>query len=551
MASIARLTAEIHGSAKLITTQQRLGTAPVRMAKIIDSLANSLCQMISSLAEPLDMPSAATLVELLGSTPFSKTHIETLSDALDARITMHAGTTLGVLEKQAWPKDSHAVLKYFTQSDWDIFCNKDMPFNSQAKILRAVSRLGSGGFLKPSPPVCADIIAALAAAVCMDPVDEVSLYQEVNKLGQSFAGYAKQTGIPDLPMMKTWPLSPQDLPESVKKAMYPDPCDQPVHMPLLWYTCIRKVTSCRITKTEVRDKMKKEKGAAPSQALVPVANDARPAAQESAFAANVSAFLQSAQALGMSPNQIAQMGTRLFMQGDASATSKPEVCGLKFLDHRGSGRGAGMPTPLADSPSGSGSEGTPTRDWQASQLAPTGGPSTSAAVDAKAPDPAAPPLPSADGAVDAALDELDMTGALGRRKKKNADGSAHQVVADMEKEHQALLAKAKATAAASETDHAAHDNGKKRKAAAATHVVGKKPAAARRSDISTRIPNMPGEGSVTYKGGKILHASSRKGWRVWPNSASVTIEKAVPFGDDKKASFKRALSLIDAYQCGK
>ena len=548
MASIARLTAEIHGSAKLITTQQRLGSVPERMAKLTSSLTRSLCQMISTLAEPLDSTAAATLLELLVHTPFDKTHVAEISDAIEARITVAAVTSLGPTEKQAWPKHSHSVLNYFTESDWDIFCNKGLPFNSPTKILRAVSRLVSGGFVKPSSPVCADIIAALAAAVCMETVDEVCLYQEVHKLGQSFAGVAEQQGVLDLPVIKEWPVSPLDLPESVKNAMYPDPLDQPVQKPLLGYKTIRKVTSCRNTKTEVRDKVKK--GAAPSQALVPVANVARPAAQQdSTFAANMGAFFKSAQALGMSPNQIAQMGAHLFMQGDASATSKPDLCGLKFLDHRGSGRGAGMPTPLVDSPPGSGSEGTPTRDGQAPQLAPTGVPSTPAAVGAKAPDAGALPLPSADGAVEAALNDLETSGALGRRRHKGADVSAHQVVTAMEQEHQGLLAKAKATAAAAEADHAAHDNGKKRKAAAA-NGVGKKPAAAKGSDISTRIPKMPDEGSVAYKGGKILHASSRKGWRVWPDSASVTIERAVAFGDNKEASFKRAIALIDAYRCG-
>eukprot|EP00959_Pyramimonas_sp_CCMP1952_P100023 2091474-Pyramimonas_sp.AAC.1 len=66
----------------------------------------------------------------------------------------------------------------------------------------------------------------LAAAVHEQPVDEVLLYREVHKLIQSFDGVELDPGIAELPVIKHWTDSPNDLPAAAKSAMCPDPTDQ-------------------------------------------------------------------------------------------------------------------------------------------------------------------------------------------------------------------------------------------------------------------------------------------------------------------------------------
>ena len=555
MASLNKLTTEIVGSAKLISTQQRLGATPDRLARLTSSLAGSLCEMVAKLAESLDSEKATTLLELVHGTPFDDKQQLQISDAIEAKLlASRAVDKLGAAEKQTWGNRTRAVLNYFTKSDWGIFMNGDKPFNAHEKVMRAVARLASGGFVKPAPPVCADIIAMLAAAVCDQPVDEVLLYQEVHKLAQSFAGVPHEPGLADLPIIRSWPESPDDLPMTVKMAMYPDPQDQPVTMTLPAFPSMRKATSCRDTNKSVRDKIKKVP--TPSQSLVPATPSVHVgAAAPPSFAANMGAFLQSAQALGLNPVQIAQMGAQLFAPN--APTAARAECGLKFFPPRASGEpagGAGAATRDAEPASG----GTPTTPDAHALARPSKGDAASAGAEDgnQQPSPGeAPLLPAKPAAVSAALDDLAAKGSLGRRQGKNADADAKALVASMETEHVKLLAKAKAKAESAKAESAddkggaAERNGKKRKASPGAAPVAKRPAACASSNLRAPVPKMPkaGEGSVYYKGGKILNAPSRNGWRVWPNCDAVTIEKAVPYGTDQKASFKAATSLIDAY----
>ncbi|CAK0875387.1 unnamed protein product [Prorocentrum cordatum] len=557
MPSVSKLTAETTGSGKLIAAQQRLHAPADRIDELKVSLTNSLCEMIKQLAEPLDSESATALFERVSETHFDTTLQLKISEAIEeALLCSRTAPKLAPTEKQMWKKKSHAVLKYFTKSDWEVFCWPDTPFNAVEKVSRAVHRLSRGGLCIPSPPLCADIVAMLAAAVCEQPVDEVLLYREVHKLMQSFDGVELDPGIAELPVIKQWPGSPNDLPAVVKSAMYPDPADQAVDINLPAFASVREVTSCRDANKSIREKIKTTP--TPSQALASITSPTQHVGglASSSFAANMGAFLQSAQALGLSPAQIAMMGAHLCSAGDAPPMSSSNV-GLKFFTPAGpSGPtgGAGAADGTADGGVSVGLAPTK-RDAPVLTLSlPTDDFPAAADGQNKSP-PHATPLPSAAASVDAALDPLDAMGALGRRPPKNADSDAKTQVLQMEQEHKALLenAKAKATAAkelAAGTATAPEDNGKKRKLQQPGKVPLKRPAACTPpTRWSASVPKMPeaGEGIVIYKGGKISCAPSRKGWRVWPNSVSVTIEKGMPFGGDKRVSFNAALSLIDVH----
>ncbi|CAK0804801.1 unnamed protein product, partial [Prorocentrum cordatum] len=213
-----------------------------------------------------------------------------------------------------WASSKSTVLSYFTAKDWEIMGNPDTAFNDQAKIMCAVSRLVRGGMLKPSPPVCADVIAALAAATWTGSVDEVLLYNEVHNLSQTFASWETDPSANDLPIVRKWPDSPHDLPPEVARAMYPDPADQPVVVAIQMFTKVRKVTSCRNTKAVIRDKVKPKSQS--SALVVAHPQPVQPSAgvNSTSFAANIGALLESAQTIGLNPTQIAQMGAQLFMQ---------------------------------------------------------------------------------------------------------------------------------------------------------------------------------------------------------------------------------------------
>eukprot|EP00959_Pyramimonas_sp_CCMP1952_P008917 186303-Pyramimonas_sp.AAC.2 len=126
-------------------------------------------------------------------------------------------------------------------------------------------------------------------------------------------------------------------------------------------------------------------------------------------------------------------------------------------------------------------------------------------------------------------------------------------VDEVEAEHKALFEKAKQKR---KDDKDAEDDDdsppKKRPAAAVPKKVAtasvaamKKPAASPKNAVK---PCMPGPGvGVEYRGGKILASESKQGWRVWPNKAEVGHEKTVKFGGSKKASFAKAIELIDSF----
>ena len=262
MATLNKLIAEIGGSIKLVHVQEQLGCSPERLEQVRGSIVSSLCEMVKTLSEPLTNASASQLLEHVLVTPFSHTHKTKLSQAIEAKLMSSTITDkLSPTEKQGW-KSRTSVLKYFTANDWKIMGDKDIAFNDHSKIVCAVGRLTRGGMRKPSPPVCADIIAALAAAVLVGSVDEVLLYQEVHNLGQTFANFIVDPAIDDLPVVRTWPDSPEDLPSEVLRAMYPEPADQPVIVTIQRFAAVRKVTSCRDTNTAVRDKIKKSKSQA-------------------------------------------------------------------------------------------------------------------------------------------------------------------------------------------------------------------------------------------------------------------------------------------------
>ena len=64
------------------------------------------------------------------------------------------------------------------------------------------------------------------------------------------------------------------------------------------------------------------------------------------------------------------------------------------------------------------------------------------------------------------------------------------------------------------------------------------------SAIKAKAP-APGK-PLNHRGGKISHSESKGGWRVWPIADAVAKEKLVPFGDDRAASFKSALALLES-----
>lgn len=551
MATLNKLVAELNGSVKLVRVQEQLGSTPQRVNQLKCSIVASLCEMVKTLIEPLTSDSATMVLELVITTPFDHTHKTQLSDAIEAKLLRsRVVDALSSTDKQGWGNYKSTVLSYFTAKDWEIMGNTDTAFNDHAKIMCAVGRLVRGGMLKPSPPVCADIIAALAAAAWTGSVDEVLLYTEVHNLSQTFASLEIDPSINDLPIVRKWPDSPHDLPSEVARAMYPDPADQPVVVAIQMFTKVRKVTSCRNTKTVIRDKVKPK---SQSSALV-VAHppQVHPGAgvQSTVFAANIGALLQTAQAIGLNPTQLAQMGAQLLMQGVQPADRPEPVseCGLKFFDKgapRRSTGGEGHSSSLG-SPSQAGSGDSPS--------VPPNSPSLPAL---RAPEEnRGHILPHLVGDTSAAaLQSLDLHGSLGRKAKK-ADDDAKKTVELMEAEHQVLLAKAKEAAAAEKARGAAaaaaaattDKRGKKRKATAGNAAVAmKRPAAKTTAADAKARPSKPDQGSVLHLGGRILIAPTRKAWRVWPNTDRVTIEKQVAFGKCMDTSFGLACGLIDAY----
>eukprot|EP00959_Pyramimonas_sp_CCMP1952_P415844 8712634-Pyramimonas_sp.AAC.1 len=364
MTTLNKLVAEINGSIKLVSVQEQLGSTPQRINQLKCSLVASLCEMVKTLIEPLTSDSATTVLELVINTPFDHTQKNQLSDAIEAKLLKsRVVDRLSATEKQGWASSKSTVLSYFTAKDWEIMGNPDTAFNDQAKIMCAVSRLVRGGMLKPSPPVCADVIAALAAATWTGSVDEVLLYNEVHNLSQTFASWETDPSANDLPIVRKWPDSPHDLPPEVARAMYPDPADQPVVVAIQMFTKVRKVTSCRNTKAVIRDKVKPKSQS--SALVVAHPQPVQPSAgvNSTSFAANIGALLESAQTIGLNPTQIAQMGAQLFMQGVHPA-GRPEPvpeCGLKFFDKGAPRRSNGgeRDSPNHGSPNQSGSGDSP------------------------------------------------------------------------------------------------------------------------------------------------------------------------------------------------
>eukprot|EP00959_Pyramimonas_sp_CCMP1952_P070635 1474966-Pyramimonas_sp.AAC.1 len=72
-----------------------------------------------------------------------------------------------------------------------------------------------GAMLKPSPPMCADMVATLVAAKHDYDYNsnQVEMYTMVHKIKMVFGSTPSSTG--DLPQLRVWPESPRELPSAV------------------------------------------------------------------------------------------------------------------------------------------------------------------------------------------------------------------------------------------------------------------------------------------------------------------------------------------------
>ena len=131
--------------------------------------------------------------------------------------------------------------------------------------------------------------------------------------------------------------------------------------------------------------------------------------------------------------------------------------------------------------------------------------------------------------------------ALAEIGAKTADtGKEAEEVAEAEKEHEDLLAKAKKRRQEAAVASDGEPIMKRPAAKGPMKVAMKRPAAA------SSKPRMPEAGvGVDYRGGKILGSESKQGWRVWPDKGTVGYERLVKYDGGKKASFTKALKAID------
>jgi len=501
------------------------------------ALATSLASMVRAVAWPMDSGSATQLLQAVQASSFDGGQKKLIADSIQGKLLGSTTSTgLGPQDKQCWVTDT-AVLKYFTARDWVVLADSHLPFNSDVKTAVIVSRLGRAGFVKPSPPACADCVTMLAAATWNH---HRPTCKEFYDLVQALPKCFKKVPTPalDLPVIREWSDSPRELPEEAYKALYPDETDPPVAMALDNFNYVRDEVSCRSSNKKVRDAIKQ----APTLQLQ------QP--QQSTVMGNGSGvpfsliqFIGAAQSMGLTPGQAMQLGMAGAGVGfDGQASYAPDAHGkvpfgswqpqaghlmLENGAQPGNQRSAMPRSSVSAALQGMRSSHAPE---PLAEREPEPGPAY------------VPPLPSSGDFATALASE-----APSKRTAGATEEEAKATIEAMQKEHAAILAKARKKEGtdgdgAEDTRGAPDDDTPKRKTGVPTHSrpsAMKRPAAALAS-----TPKMPTSGSVSYKGGKVLPSSSKGGWRAWPDASNVGREKVVPFGVSKPSSFRQALKMI-------
>ncbi len=324
MASATSLMAEIRGSAGVIQARAAIGADPDRLEAVKTALANSLKHMIHSVNQVLTSAQVAELMEAVGHTLFAQEKKDELCLALEAKlVASRVEPRLGSTECQKFANGSGCILSYLTARDWLGLQDRSVPWNAQEKVDIVLRRLSSGGFWKPALPAAADCVAALASSAWDDSITAVDLYNCVKTFMAQFRE-RMELGI-GLPVVRVWPTTPDQLPNVVKSKMYPDADDQPLTVPCPLWAQIRKKVSCKDINKNVRADFGKEPAARPALTDCSAASMAHGlfgAAQppNKLASLDVTAFLQTAQACGISHQQAFQLGAQMLQSGQLGSS---------------------------------------------------------------------------------------------------------------------------------------------------------------------------------------------------------------------------------------
>jgi hypothetical protein len=249
MSSPVLILAEVQGSTRVIKSQARIQQSEEKLVAIKASLAGSLKNMIGRLSQPLTSAQCAELLDAVAETEFTVDQKQDISDALDAKlVSARVQPALGAIETQSFER-AGCVLSYLTSADWLALADESKPFNSREKMDVVVNRLSRGGMWKPSLPVCADVVAAIASATYMTcQPDSHDMYLMVGDLMARFREFKDRAD--GLPVMRSYPPTPYELPAVIREKMYDD--EEPVTITSDVYAKVRKQVSCKKSNKQVR-----------------------------------------------------------------------------------------------------------------------------------------------------------------------------------------------------------------------------------------------------------------------------------------------------------
>jgi hypothetical protein len=266
MASIDFLCTQLLDLNAYIDTRAGSGCTADALATLKSAMTKSLVHQIKAMGTQVNPSGGFKMLDAINKSRLGEVDKQHMIEAVEQQMLLAmapahtAQQMLGTHEKQVF-QTPEAHLGFFTASDWKSLQATDTPPDSDTKNQIIVDRLTKGGCVKPSEPTCADIVTSMWSLHWPhDNVDQPfkdRLYNHMQQLKDCFKTFrAHQSNQPAIampyPMLKVFPLVPSSLVPQQFAAMYPDAEDGPVQVKLEAWRARRAHVSCRNTNKCVR-----------------------------------------------------------------------------------------------------------------------------------------------------------------------------------------------------------------------------------------------------------------------------------------------------------
>ena len=221
---VSGIISEIASARAFLATRSGDGASGHAMDGIGMHLANQISIQISQLAT-LSTADATSIANELAGNPYGVEHTKTAQRALDNRLAGSIAATCATSHKPT--QHLYEFQNYATQSDWDIFRDRDRPL--YVKMERAVLRLKKYGCTNPHEQTFKRVLAILLLChfpelpthqQIYDYLQDLKAISAVNNNGWTHSG------------VFNYPTEPYGCSESIQKNVW-DSSDPPIRVELI------------------------------------------------------------------------------------------------------------------------------------------------------------------------------------------------------------------------------------------------------------------------------------------------------------------------------